>query len=430
MGNPFVATAMFTVLLAGAGVIEGCPGSGTASLALLDATAPDAAGGEATDEAAAREIAGEALAGADAPAGDPAATVDLAGLPKCTTSADCSPGELCCATAAGDVCATVAICTGQITPQACTSDADCSGGQICCAAAGGRQCSTAAACEKGGDGAGPDPGGEAIVPDTGIPDGAADGTPPAQCSGDSDCLNGHVCCATDAGRTCVVAGTCQAGGGTVPCSADSDCLADQVCCAGDAGLECMTAARCIAGGHTAACTTDVECGVGLVCCHGDAGSECMGAQRCQAGGGTASCATNAECGPGMLCCAGDAGRECFRGQRCPGGGGGPEELPPPDASPDVPADAPATGDFGPPGQQACDACAYDLCASQVDQCYNVDAECSAMDDCVGANCDSAATTAQFDQCVQQCASQHPTGAADWNAMNDCLDARCAAPCDF
>lgn len=78
----------------------------------------------------------------------------------------------------------------------------------------------------------------------------------------------------------------------------------------------------------------------------------------------------------------------------------------------------------------CNACAEQQCCALINACY-ADADC----DDGYVNCILAcallpgyAGDAGVESCLTDCATQHPTGRASYDAAISCADAKCAGPC--
>ena len=215
---------------------------------------------------------------------------------SCTTSADCTSGNVCTASSCGGkplgaACAAGTECDSRVCAQGVCCSTTCNGTCMSCALSGtGGTCSTVPA--------GQDPLGQCN--NQGAPSCGTDGF----CDGTGGCrryASGTACAAAmcAAGshtpeRMCNGAGTCQAAtaiscgaytcgtNGTcrTACASDADCAAPNICNAG----------QCSKKPLAAACTGAAECASGLcqqgVCC----GSTCTGTCRsCALAGSAGTC---------------------------------------------------------------------------------------------------------------------------------------------
>lgn len=174
--------------------------------------------------------------------------------------------------------------------------------------------------------------------------------------------------------------------------ADQPCLADDDCCSGLCHPSHVCAGLCADLG--AACTTNAECCAG----------QCSGSACCTPEGN--ACAADLDCCSGSCvsgsCVAADPGGQ--------GGGGGGTSS--------------ACDNSGSCGDAAsgCTGCALaGNCAAASDSCLN-SADCLGFLDCVGACLDQA--------CYDGCASAHPSGAAAYDALLQCIYCQeCPVDCD-
>jgi hypothetical protein len=204
--------------------------------------------------------------------------------PACTTSADCSGGQ---------VCTTIGCCPG------CHSDADCGSSQTCNVA--GAFCSPKSASPT------PTP---KPSPGSTVTPGAL-----ASCQSDGDCASGQICSV----------GTCAAG-----CSSASPCAAGQTCSAG----RCYTSATSTCGtAAMALCSSDAACGAGRSCSGGSCHAQCTDSATCPLGQVcstglcvddpnptshmTAQCLFDVDCGAAQRCINAYCHALCGNDAQCP-----------------------------------------------------------------------------------------------------------------
>ncbi len=170
----------------------------------------------------------------------------------CTTSSDCSAGEVCSAGA----CSVVKADAG------CSASSDCPAGEVCRGDRSCGACGSDAQCDGG----------------NGCSDGGC--APSSVCKVNSDCASGQVCKS---------GGTCGA------CVSASECASSESCVNGG----CTSAAPCT---KNASCSDGQSCKAG-VCAACSANADCDAGEACKAGA-CGPCAGDADCSAGSYCSSG------------------------------------------------------------------------------------------------------------------------------